>query len=142
MKILRHIVLLVRDQDEALKFYTEKLGFIKRLDVKVWFQSIRWLTVSLKDQPDVEISLVLADTEEKEAAVGKQAGDNVFLSIRTDDFERDYRELKDKGVNFITHPEDREWGKDAVFEDLYGNLIDLIQPRLPPEKLKATQTPT
>lgn len=132
MKILRHITLLVRDQDEALKFYTEKLGFVKHVDAKVWFQSIRWLTVSLKDQPDVEISLVLADTDEKELAVGKQAGDHIFLSIRTDDFDRDYNELKARGVNFITHPEEREWGIDAVFEDLYGNLIDLIQPKMPP----------
>ena len=127
--------MIVRDQDEALKFYTEKLGFVKNVDAKVWFQSIRWVTVSLKDQPDVEISLVLADNEEKENAVGKQAGDNIFLSIRTDNFDRDYNELKAKGVNFITHPEEREWGLDAVFEDLYGNLIDLIQPKHPPEKL-------
>ncbi len=136
MKIIRHIILLVRDQDEALKFYTEKLGFIKRLDTKVWFNSVRWVTVSLKDQPDVEISFVIADNDEKELAVGKQAGDNIFLSIRTDNFDRDYNELKSNGVNFITHPEEREWGIDAVFEDLYGNLIDLIQPMRPPaEKL-------
>ena len=137
MKIIRHITLLVRDQDEALKFYTEKLGFIKHVDSKVWFGSIRWVTVSLKDQPDVEISFVLADTEDKEMAVGKQTAEHIFLTIRTDNFEQDYNELKSKGVNFITHPEEREWGIDAVFEDLYGNLIDLIQPlkRPPPEKL-------
>lgn len=137
MKIVRHITLLVRDQDETLKFYTEKLGFIKNVDARVWFDSLRWVTVSLKDQPDVEISLVLVDNEEKENVIGKQAGDNIFLSIRTDNFDQDYNELKSKGVNFITHPEEREWGIDAVFEDLYGNLIDLIQPlkRPPPEKL-------
>jgi catechol 2,3-dioxygenase-like lactoylglutathione lyase family enzyme len=137
MKIVRHITLLVRDQDEALKFYTEKLGFIKNVDARVWFDSLRWVTISLKDQPDVEISLVLVDNEKKENSIGKQAGDNIFLSIRTDNFDQDYNELKSKGVNFITHPEEREWGIDAVFEDLYGNLIDLIQPlkRPPPEKL-------
>jgi catechol 2,3-dioxygenase-like lactoylglutathione lyase family enzyme len=133
MKIVRHITLIVRDQEEALKFYTEKLGFVKNVDARVWFNSIRWVTVSLKDQPDVEISLVLADNEEKENVIGKQAGDNIFLSIRTDNFDQDYNELKSKGVNFITHPEEREWGIDAVFEDLYGNLIDLIQPKQTPK---------
>jgi hypothetical protein len=72
----------VRDIDEALKFYTEKLGFVKHIDARVWFDSIRWVTVSLKDQPDVEIALVLADTEEKENAVGKQTAEHIFLSLR------------------------------------------------------------
>jgi catechol 2,3-dioxygenase-like lactoylglutathione lyase family enzyme len=133
VKIIRHITVLVTDIDEALKFYTEKLGFVKRVDTKVWFESIRWATVSLKDQPDVEISFVLADTEAKEMAVGKQTAEHIFLTIRTDDFDRDYNDLKSKGVNFITHPEEREWGIDAVFEDLYGNLIDLIQPKQAPK---------
>ena len=128
MKNIRHITLLVRDVDEALKFYTEKLGFVKRLDTKVWFDTVRWVTISFKDQPDVELTLVLADTEEKEMAVGKQTGEHIFLTIRTDNFDQDYNDLKSKGVNFMTHPEEREWGIDAVFEDLYGNLIDLIQP--------------
>ncbi len=133
MKI-RHITLLVRNQDEALKFYTEKLRFVKHVDARVWYNSIRWVTVSPKDQPDIEITLVLADTEEKEMAVGKQTGDHIFLSLKTDNIDRDYNELKSKGVNFITHPEERDWGRDAVFEDLYGNLIDLIQPPKRPRR--------
>lgn len=122
-----HITILVKDINDALAFYIEKLGFVKREDTMVWFNSIRWATVSPKDQPDIELTFVLADTEEKEMAIGKQAGDHIFMTLQTDDLNRDYTELKNKGVNFVTYPEEREWGTDAIFEDLYGNLFDLVE---------------
>ncbi len=122
-----HITLLVFDIDEALNFYTEKLGFVKKVDTTIWFGT-RWVTVSPTDQPDIELTLVLADTQEKELAVGKQAGDHIFMTLQTDDFERDYNLLKSRGVEFVMHPETQSWGVEAVFKDLYGNLIDLVEP--------------
>ena len=121
-----HITLLVKDQDEAAKFYVEKLGFEKRQDAKFW-GDMRWVTVSPKDQPDFELTFVLADTEEKLAALGKQAGDHVFMTLQTDDCKRDYQAMKAKGVKFFGEPTEQAWGIEVVFGDLYGNLYDLVQ---------------
>jgi catechol 2,3-dioxygenase-like lactoylglutathione lyase family enzyme len=121
-----HITLLVKDQDEAAKFYVEKLGFQKRKDTFVW-ENMRWVTVSPKDQPDLELTFVKADTEDKLKALGKQAGDHVFLTLETDDCRRDYNAMKAKGVKFYGEPTEQAWGIEVVFEDLYGNLFDLVQ---------------
>jgi catechol 2,3-dioxygenase-like lactoylglutathione lyase family enzyme len=121
-----HITLLVKDQDEALKFYTEKLGFQKRQDLAI-AEKVRWVTVSPKGQTDLELTLVVADTEEKRRAVGKQAGDHVFLTLESDDCRKEYKALKAKGVKFYGKPEVQAWGVDVVLEDLYGNLFDLVQ---------------
>jgi len=125
-----HITLLVEDFDEALSFYVEKLGFVKRQDTKFWGDN-RWVTVSPKNQPEPELTFVLADTIEKKAAVGKQAGDHVFMTLQTDDCRRDYQIIKDKGVKFYGEPTDQKWGVEVVFEDLYGNLYDLVQRKYP-----------
>ncbi len=121
-----HITLLVKDQDEALKFYIEKLGFQKRQDTILW-GNMRWVTVSLKGQSDPELTFVVADSDDKRKALGKQAGDHVFLTLETDDCRRDHKVMKAKGVKFYGKPEMREWGVEVVFEDLYGNLFDLVQ---------------
>jgi len=121
-----HITLLVKDQDEAANFYVQKLGFQKREDTVFW-GDMRWVTVSPKDQPDLELTFVKADTEDKLKALGKQAGDHVFLTLETDDCRRDYNAMKAKGVKFHGEPTEQAWGIEVVFEDLYGNLIDLIQ---------------
>lgn len=127
-----HITLLVEDIDEAVEFYTEKIGFVKRVDTKVWL-GMRWVSISPKDQPDVALTLVLADTDEKLCAVGKQTPDHVYLFLETDDLIRDYNEMKNKGVQFINYPEDRPWGKVVTLMDLYGNIINLVQrPTQPP----------
>jgi catechol 2,3-dioxygenase-like lactoylglutathione lyase family enzyme len=131
-----HITILVDNIDDALDFYINKLGFIKRLDTIIWI-GLRYVTVSPKDQTDVQLALVLADTEKKEQAVGGQTGDHIVMAIETDDFQRDYNALKAKGVNFLMHPEEQTWGTEAVFEDLYGNLYDLIQPHNPPSSQPA-----
>jgi catechol 2,3-dioxygenase-like lactoylglutathione lyase family enzyme len=126
MNKIGHITLLVKNQDEALKFYTEKLGFQKRQDLEI-AQNMRWVTVSPKGQSDLELTFVVADTEEKRRAVGKQAGDHVFLTLESDDCRKEYKALKAKGVKFYGKPEVQTWGVDVVFEDLYGNLFDLVQ---------------
>jgi len=121
-----HITLLAKDFEEALGFYVDKLGFEKRQDTKFW-EGMRWVTVSPKDQPDLELTFVLADTDEKRAAIGKQAGDHVFITLQTDDCKRDFKALKAKGIKFYGEPTEQAWGIEVVFEDLYGNLYDLVQ---------------
>jgi len=121
-----HITLLVKDFDEAVSFYVEKLGFEKRQDAKFW-GDMRWVTVSPKDQLDLELTLVKANTEEELKALGKQAGDHVFMTLHTDDCKRDYEAMKAKGVTFYGEPTSQSWGIEVVFEDLYGNLLDLVQ---------------
>jgi catechol 2,3-dioxygenase-like lactoylglutathione lyase family enzyme len=121
-----HITIIVKDQDEALKFYTEKLGFQKRQDIAI-AENVRWVTVSPKGQTDLELTFVIANSEPKRKAVGKQAGDHVFLTLETDDCRKEYKALKAKGVKFYGKPEVQSWGVDVVLEDLYGNLFDLVQ---------------
>ncbi|MGZ4850593.1 MAG: VOC family protein [Candidatus Bathyarchaeia archaeon] len=121
-----HVTLLVKNFDEALNFYVEKIGFQKCRDDK-FGKDMRWVTVSPKGQSDLELTFVLADTSEKLKSVGKQAGDHVFMTIQTDDCKRDYQAMKEKGVKFYGKPSQQMWGTEVVFEDLYGNLYDLIQ---------------
>ena len=125
-----HITLLVKDFDEALKFYVETIGFVKRQDTK-FEQGMRWTTVSPKDQSDLELTFVLADTEEKKKALGKQAGDHVFMTLQTDDCKRDYQAMKERGIKFYGQPTEQMWGIEVVFEDLYGNIYDLVQRKYP-----------
>ena len=121
-----HITILVKDQDDALKFYTEKLGFKKCQDT-MFGEDMRWVTVAPKNQPDLEITFVKADSREKLKSLGKQAGDHVFLTLETDNCRRDYEAMKAKGVKFMGEPANQPYGTEVVFEDLYGNLFDLIQ---------------
>ena len=121
-----HITILVKDQDDALKFYTEKLGFKKCQDT-TFGEGMRWVTVAPKRQPDLEITFVKADSREKLKSLGKQAGDHVFLTLETDNCHRDYETMKAKGVKFIGEPTKQPYGTEVVFEDLYANLFDLIQ---------------
>lgn len=126
MKITSFTI-LVEDVDKALEFYTEKLGFTKRMDGNIWV-GIRWATVSPKNQPDIQLSFTLADDTTKFLAVGKQAPNSPLMFLETDDLKRDYTEMKARGVSFLSYPEEREWGTEVVFEDLYGNVFVLIQP--------------
>ena len=121
-----NVTLLVRDQDEALRFYTEVLGLEKRADDSS-MPGFRWLTVAPKEQKGVEIVLVKPRTEEDLQQVGKQAGRTVFLVFHTDDLQREYETLHSRGVKFLGPPKQQPWGTEAVFEDLYGNRFDLLQ---------------
>jgi catechol 2,3-dioxygenase-like lactoylglutathione lyase family enzyme len=126
IKRIGHVTILVKDQDEAAKFYTEKLGFVKRQDT-VFGQGIRWVTVSPKGQRDLQLTLVRAESKEHLKALGKQAGGHVFLTMETNNCRGDYKTMKARGVKFWGEPEEQPYGIEVVFEDLYGNLFDLIQ---------------
>lgn len=125
-----YITILVEDLDEAIKFYTEKLGFELTADSQ--FGDFRWVTVALSSQPDIGIVFVKADTENKRNRLGSQVADHVFITLETDDVDRDYKTMKEKGVVFYGEPQDKPYGREVVFEDLYGNRFDLITVRQMP----------
>ncbi|MFM2134950.1 MAG: hypothetical protein RL021_350 [Bacteroidota bacterium] len=126
---IRHVVVLVRNQEEALKYYTEKLGF--RISEDSTLPSgKRWLALSPSDKEPGGVLLALAGTEEQLARVGNQTGGKVLLVLHTDSFDSEVEQLKSKGVKLVRGPVNEPWGKVAVFSDLYGNLFDLVQPEL------------
>jgi catechol 2,3-dioxygenase-like lactoylglutathione lyase family enzyme len=124
---LAHIALVVREYDEAIEFYTKQLHFTLVEDTKL-SETKRWVMVAPPGSNGCCLLLARAATPEQETRIGNQTGGRVFLFLYTDDFERDYQEMKGKGVNFVRPPVKEEYGTVAVFEDLYGNLWDLIQP--------------
>jgi uncharacterized glyoxalase superfamily protein PhnB len=127
---ITHITLLVRNQQEALEWYTQKLEFEKRADHPFANDSRRWLTISPKNQPELEIVLQppewgLEGTEESRAQlIGQPAG----WVIVTEDCWGDWEALTSRGVEFASPPQEMPWGLSAVFKDLYGNLHNLLQP--------------
>jgi catechol 2,3-dioxygenase-like lactoylglutathione lyase family enzyme len=123
---ITQIALVVEDYDEAIQFYTEKLKFRLAEDTPM-SETKRWVVVR---PPGSECALLLAKaaTEEQRSRIGNQTGGRVFLFLHTDDFWRDYRDLQSKGVKFIRQPSVEAYGTVSVFEDLYGNLWDLIGP--------------
>jgi catechol 2,3-dioxygenase-like lactoylglutathione lyase family enzyme len=126
---LAHIALIVRDYDEAIAWFTGVLGFTLVADEYQPEQSKRWVLVAPPGAGDNAATLLLARaaTPEQAAFIGNQAGGRVFLFLHTDDFERDYQALTARGVRFVREPATHPYGKVAVFEDLYGNLWDLVQ---------------
>ena len=123
---LAHIAIVVRDYDEAIAYYTEKLGFALVEDTDMGGNK-RWVVVA---PPGSQCSLLLAkaSNEEQFSRIGNQTGGRVFLFLHTDDFQRDYRAMKAQGVNFVEEPRYETYGTVVVFADLYGNKWDLIQP--------------
>lgn len=129
MKIKRRIgafALVVKDYDEAIRFYTKKLDFVLIEDTKLNDKK-RWVLVSPKDSTQTCILLAKAANPAQEKAIGYQTGGRVFLFLYTDDFWRDYYKMKSKGVVFIEEPREESYGTVVVFEDLYGNKWDLLQ---------------
>ena len=126
---LAHIALAVRDYDEAIAWFTEKLGFALVADEYQPEQDKRWVLVAPPGAAAGSATLLLARaaTPEEAAFIGNQAGGRVFLFLKTDDFWRDFAALTAKGVRFVRPPAEQSYGKVAVFEDLYGNLWDLVQ---------------
>ena len=120
------ISLLVRDYDEAIAFFVGKLGLVLSEDTDMGGGK-RWVRVTPKGGR-TSLLLAKATTEAQAAAVGRQAGDRVWLFLETDDFDRDHVAWLAAGVSFREAPRDEAYGKVAVFEDLYGNGWDLIQP--------------
>jgi catechol 2,3-dioxygenase-like lactoylglutathione lyase family enzyme len=124
---LAHIALVVRDYDEAIAFYTQKLGFELLEDTCQPEQDKRWVVVAPKNSSGATILLARASTPEQEAFIGHQAGGRVFLFLATNDFWLDYHTLLERGVEFVREPTTLDYGTVAVFKDLYGNLWDLVE---------------
>ena len=124
-----HIALVVRDYDEAIAFYVGKLGFELLDDTYQSAQDKRWVVVAPPGGVGTTLLLAKASKPEQQAFIGNQAGGRVFLFLNTDDFWRDYERLRANCVNFIREPKEEEYGTVAVFEDVYGNLWDLLQLR-------------
>ena len=122
-----HVALVVRDYDEAIAFYTEKLNFELLEDTYQPEQDKRWVVVAPPGSTGTNLLLARASTPEQEAFIGNQTGRRVFLFLNTDDFWRDYESMNAKGIKFVREPMKAEYGTVAVFEDLYGNRWDLLQ---------------
>ncbi|HVT45440.1 MAG TPA: VOC family protein [Thermoanaerobaculia bacterium] len=125
---IAHVALLVRDYDEAIAFYTQKLGFTLVEDSARPEQNKRWVLVAPPgESPAPSLLLARASSLEQAAFVGNQSGGRVFLFLQTDDFWRDYNRMLAAGVRFVREPSEEPYGVVAVFEDLYGNRWDLLQ---------------
>ncbi len=122
------IALVVKDYDEAIEFYTQKLNFNLVEDTYLPAEEKRWVVVAPSGPKGCNILLARAANAEQEKAIGNQAGGRVFLFLFTDDFWRDYEAYKLKGVSFIRPPKKEGYGTVAVFVDLYGNKWDLLEP--------------
>lgn len=128
---LAHIALVVRDYDEAIAFYVDRLGFELVQDTFQPEQQKRWVIVrpveSSGNTAGCSILLARASNDRQAAFIGDQSGGRVFLFLRTYDFWRDYRLYQSRGVTFVREPRQADYGTVAVFADLYGNLWDLVQ---------------
>jgi catechol 2,3-dioxygenase-like lactoylglutathione lyase family enzyme len=125
---LAHVALVVNDYDEAIKFYTQKLHF-KLLEDTVLSETKRWVMVAPPGDGQCCLLLAQAANDEQRTRVGNQTGGRVFIFLYTDNFWRDYTTMQQNGINFVRPPEEQPYGTVAVFEDLYGNLWDFIQPK-------------
>lgn len=124
---LIHVALVVKDYDEAIDFYVNKLKFELIEDSYQPEQDKRWVVVAPPNSSGATLLLAKASKPEQEDLIGNQAGGRVFLFLNTDDLQRDYEHMKSVGVKFIREPTTQEYGSVAVFEDLYGNRWDLLQ---------------
>jgi catechol 2,3-dioxygenase-like lactoylglutathione lyase family enzyme len=126
-QFIAHIALVVKDYDEAIAFYTKKLGFILKEDT-VLSENKRWVLVTPPGEGQCSLLLAKAAKPEQDFAIGNQTGGRVFLFLFTDDFQRDYYAMIAKGIEFVRPPMKEDYGTVAVFKDLYGTLWDLIEP--------------
>ncbi|MEL6950936.1 MAG: VOC family protein [Pseudomonadota bacterium] len=126
-KAIVHVALVVRDYDEAIAFYTEVLGFELIDDTPQPEQDKRWVVVAPPGGDGAALLLARARDDHQGAFIGNQSGGRVFLFLRSIDFEGDVARLREHGVTFVREPSVQAYGKVAVFEDLYGNLWDLIE---------------
>ena len=127
MQSIAHIALVVKDYDEAIDFYINKLGFELLEDTYQQEQDKRWVVVAPSGGNGTTVLLAKASKPEQEPFIGNQSGGRVFLFLSTDDFMRDYNDYKEKGIIFVRDPKKADYGMVAVFKDLYGNLWDLVQ---------------
>ena len=123
---IAHFALVVSDYDDAIAFYTQKLNF-NLIEDTVLSETKRWVLVAPKGSSECCILLAKAANEEQQSRVGNQTGGRVFMFLYTDDCRRDYHAMIANNVNFIRPPQEEAYGTVAVFEDLYGNLWDLLE---------------
>ena len=124
-KCLAYVSIVVDDYDEAIEYYTEKLGFMLIEDTPQ--PGKRWVVISPNPESDCHLLLSKASNETQQAFIGNQCGGRVFLFLQTDDFWRGYNSMKAAGVHFSEEPREEEYGTVVVFEDLYGTRWDLLQ---------------
>jgi catechol 2,3-dioxygenase-like lactoylglutathione lyase family enzyme len=124
---IAHVALVVRDYEEAIAFYTQKLGFTLVDDTYQPAQDKRWVVVAPPGSQGTSLLLARASKPEQEPFIGNQTGGRVFLFLATDDFQRDYQHMLAEGIEFIRPPREEAYGTVAVFSDLYGNLWDLVE---------------
>lgn len=122
------VSLVVREYDEALDFFVGKLAFELVEDTYIPEQDKRWVVVKPRGDSGTCLLLAKASTEEQRSRIGNQTGGRVFLFLYTDDFRRDYEAFRTKGIRFVREPRHESYGTVAVFEDLYGNKWDLLEP--------------
>lgn len=126
-----HVALVVRDYDEAIDFFCNKLHFTLVEDTYQPEQDKRWVTVAPPGSSGTTLLLAQANSPVQETAIGNQSGGRVFLFLHTDDFWRDYNAMRAAGIKFVREPKTADYGRVAVFEDLYGNPWDLVGPVIP-----------
>jgi catechol 2,3-dioxygenase-like lactoylglutathione lyase family enzyme len=126
-QILAAVTLLVREYDEAIAFFTESLSFRLVEDTSLGAGK-RWVVLAPPGSSGCRILLARAKNDAERSAVGRQAGGRVFLFLHTDDFDRDFRHMRERGVRFTEEPRAEAYGRVVVFEDLYGNKWDLVMP--------------
>ncbi|QCX02331.1 VOC family protein [Aggregatimonas sangjinii] len=124
---IAHIAIVVKDYDEAIAFYTEKLDFTLLRDENLG-KGKRWVIVAPPGAKECSLLLAKAVTKEQKAHIGNQAGGRVFLFLYTDDLWRDYHRMIARNIDFVRPPIKMDYGTVAVFEDLYGNRWDLLEP--------------
>jgi catechol 2,3-dioxygenase-like lactoylglutathione lyase family enzyme len=123
---IAHIALVVNDYDEAIAFYTEKLNF-RLVEDTQQSETKRWVLVAPEGSEECCLLLAKGVGDEQRSRIGNQTGGRVFLFLKTDDFWRDYEDMRRKNINFVREPKIEDYGTVAVFEDLYGNLWDLVE---------------
>jgi predicted enzyme related to lactoylglutathione lyase len=126
-QFIAHFSIVVDDYDDAINFYTNKLNFDLLEDTKL-SEEKRWVLVRPKGAVETSILLAKAANDEQSKFVGNQTGGRVAMFLFTDNFGRDYQKMLSNGVKFIREPKIEPYGIVAVFEDLYGNLWDLLEP--------------
>ena len=122
------MALVVKNYDEAINFYLNKLNFHLIEDTKL-SETKRWVRIAPSKESAFTLLLAQAGNEEQEKSIGNQTGGRVFLFMHTDDLNREYELFKKNDVKIIREPSEEEFGKVFVFADLYGNLWDLIEPK-------------
>ena len=124
---IAHIAIVVDDYDDSIAFYTQKLHFTLIEDT-VLSETKRWVLVAPSGSTECCLLLAKAANDEQKSRIGNQTGGRVFLFLHTDNFQRDYQNLLHHNIKIVREPNTEDYGIVAVFEDLYGNLWDLIEP--------------